>query len=254
MEAPMRSGRAEAASGLPVRDIADIHLADLVGGGGCPICALRSTTAARYLASVLWEGVNDPPTRAELVRAGGYCREHSHRLIEINREQSGGVLGTAILYAAILRSRLERVRPLRERGRRTPTPELVVATRPPDCPVCRQVSGAVADASSRLVHLTVEPAWAEALAKAELCLDDLLLLWETAGAMREGDRAAWRPVGELQLDRVVALERELEAFAHHSSYDRRHLLTEAELEAAARASRLLGGDRDRTRASGRRFP
>jgi hypothetical protein len=65
---------------------------------GCPICRLRRRTARRYLHSLLWENVNDPGTRAHLVRALGFCHAHAWQLQQMEKSLWGGGLGTGIIY------------------------------------------------------------------------------------------------------------------------------------------------------------
>jgi hypothetical protein len=95
-----------------------------------------------------------------------------------------------------------------------------------------------------LVHLTADPAWAEAAATADLCLDHFLAL------IAEGPAAA--PLSAIetrQLARLRELEERLESFVQRSSHDRRHLITDPERASLAAAASLLGGDRDRGRGN-----
>jgi hypothetical protein len=63
------------------------------GAKGCPLCRLEADSVRRYLDSLLYESVNDPGVRAELVRARGYCRRHAHTLAGMR-----DAFGIAILY------------------------------------------------------------------------------------------------------------------------------------------------------------
>jgi hypothetical protein len=65
---------------------------------GCPICALALVVVGQYLDSIVYESVNDPPTRMGLVAARGYCNDHSWQL----RDMRAG-LGSALIYRDILR-------------------------------------------------------------------------------------------------------------------------------------------------------
>lgn len=60
---------------------------------GCPLCRLGARGVERYLDSLLYESVNDPGVRAELVRARGYCTQHAHKLARM-----GNAFGISILY------------------------------------------------------------------------------------------------------------------------------------------------------------
>jgi hypothetical protein len=65
---------------------------------GCPVCTLTLSVVRHYLTSIVYESVNDPPTRIAVVAARGYCNDHSWELHEIRAS-----LGTAIIYRDILR-------------------------------------------------------------------------------------------------------------------------------------------------------
>lgn len=222
--------------------LADDRLADLLIADGCPICGFRSQASRRYLGTVLRESVTDRTTRAELDAAGGYCRRHSRELLTADRDESGGSLGTAILYASIVRRRIEAIDAAAAAPNRRSQASIVAARRPPVCPACRAVDSAVAGAITRLVDLAVEEDWAAAIARAEFCLDDLLSLWEPAVAARAGSTDPWPAILRIQRERIAQIERELSGFAHHSSHDRRHLKTTAETASIERGRRLLGGD------------
>jgi len=60
---------------------------------GCPLCRLEADSVHRYLDTLLYESVNDPGVRVDLVRAKGYCRRHAQKLARM-----GNVFGIAILY------------------------------------------------------------------------------------------------------------------------------------------------------------
>ncbi len=66
--------------------------------GDCPICRLKQKSEARYIFSLLWENVNDGVTRAHIVNALGFCREHAWQLVDTEQREFGGGLGTGILY------------------------------------------------------------------------------------------------------------------------------------------------------------
>jgi hypothetical protein len=64
---------------------------------GCAFCRLLDESADKFVDAVLWEMVNDPPTRLELRHTRGYCAEHSRLLI-----RPGAALGTAILMKDVI--------------------------------------------------------------------------------------------------------------------------------------------------------
>jgi hypothetical protein len=80
------------------------ELRDACTKGGCPICTLVLDAVARYMDGVIYENVNDPPTRDAVVAARGYCNTHSWRLREM-----GAGFGTALMYRDVLRHLSEEI-------------------------------------------------------------------------------------------------------------------------------------------------
>ncbi len=153
---------------------------------------------------------------------------------------NGGSLGSAILMAAVIRRRLAELAALPPLKGRRVAKRLAAASEPPDCPVCDQVADSMASAVDQLATLTADPEWRTALEAAEFCLDDLLLLWRAA-TRSSLPAEAWESIGQAQLARIGALGDRLEAFAHHHSHDRLHLMTDDERAATRKATRFLGG-------------
>ena len=188
------------------------------------------------LDSILAEHVLDITFRGELERSKGFCRRHLREMIDADRGETGGILGSSILYAAMLERRLVPLRGVvgaRGRGLRT---RLAAARKRPPCVACGQGASAVETALGRLVERAADPAWADVTADAPFCLDDLVLLWSAAG-----DAPSFAPVAARQLARVEEVRVRLEGFIDHSAHDRRHLLTDPERIAARDAAVLLGG-------------
>lgn len=240
-----RAAQRRPSRSLLITNIGDVGLADALTAPGCPLCRVRHDAARRYLDSLLWENVNDTGFRKRLAAGRGFCRAHVHELLKAERAQSGGSVGTAILLAASLRVRLAEIERLpAESDRRSRA--LEQTRRGPHCPVCEAVQSSEAIAVGTLVDRTGEPSWRGALGSAELCLDDLLLLWSAAAERRA---SAWPEIAAAQLARIRDLAERLESFVHHSSYDRRHLLTDEERRASDEAAALLGGLGSHRRAS-----
>jgi hypothetical protein len=231
------SRREVAGDRLPARDLVDVRLADAMAAGGCPICTVRDRAEAGTLDAILGESVSDRTFRAELDDARGFCRRHSRLLIAADRRQTGGMLGTVILHGAVLKRRLPELREALAADGRRARKRVEAAAAAPRCPVCDQIDRSVATSAGRMHILAADEAWADALATAAFCLDDLLVVW--AEGPSDG---AWRAIAERQLERLDDLVRRLDGFAHHSSHDRRHLLTDGERAAGDEATRLLGGD------------
>jgi hypothetical protein len=195
--------------------------------------ALSSASRPGALA----EFVNDVAFRGRLDRARGFCDRHIHALVEADRRGSGGLLGPAILFQAVLRVRLREAANAHDSKGRSKSKRVTEARTPPECPICADVQRADLVTTAGLVELATDPAWAEAAASAQFCLGHLLALM----AADPGD-ASWSAVEARQLARLGELNDRLQSFAHRSSHDRRHSITESERASVTAAANLLGGD------------
>jgi hypothetical protein len=224
-------------AGLPQRDLVDVRLVAAMDLGGCAICSVRARAESAAIVAVLdGERVMDVGFRSGLERTGSFCRRHVAELIVAERRATG-ILSSSILYGALLSRRLATLREAlgsRGRGRRK---RLADARIRPSCIVCAEGSSAVDVASQRLVERSADAAWAAVIGEIPFCLDDLVALMEVAE-----DSAHFAPIAERQLTRLDDLERRLDAYAHNSSPERRHLMTDAHRRAADEASKALGGD------------
>jgi hypothetical protein len=183
---------------------------------------------------ILYESVNDVRFRGELDAARGFCHRHVAELLAANRATTGS-LGSAILFAAMLTVRRRELDAALRAGRFRER-RLSDALQPPDCPICAEERSTVQAAVGSLLRLSADPAWANALAEAPFCLDHLLRL------MREPRRpGTWDQIDDRQLERLGQLAERLAGFIHHSSADRRDLVTDAERTSVDEAARLLSG-------------
>ena len=222
---------------LPARSIADVRLSEVFDRDGCPLCTQMARSAATYMNSFLYEGVTDVGFRGELDRARGFCRRHTREVLAANRRQSGGTLGSAILFEAILRIRgveLEDALASRGNARRK---RLAEAARRAACPVCDVEAKALASAIDSFHGLAAVAEWREAIARSPFCLDHLLAL-----LMHRPSGEAWDEIERAQAARVRDLRARLERFSAASSHDRRHRITADEQRAADDAAAFLGGD------------
>jgi hypothetical protein len=225
-----------APSELPSRDLVDVRLAAAIALGGCAVCAVRARSERATLDAIIAERVLDIGFREGLEREHAFCRRHSTELLEADR-QASGILGSSILFGAIVERRAAALRAAlgaHGRGRRQ---RLADAGRRPPCIACGQGASAVEVALGRLVQRSADPAWAAVMLEIPFCLDDLTALFAAAG-----DDAAFAPVAARHLERLDDLRRRLDGYVDHSAQDRRHLLTDDERTAADEAARLLGGD------------
>jgi hypothetical protein len=226
-----------AVTDLPQRDLVDVRLVAAIDSGGCAICAVRSRAESAATVAVLdGERVMDVGFRAGLERTNSFCRRHASELIVAERRTTG-ILSSSILYGTLLSRRVSVIRDaLRSRGRGRRNRLADAAVRPP-CVICSEGAGAAEVALQRLVDRSADPAWAQVIGEIPFCLDDLLVLLALAG-----DSGSFAPIAERQLARLADLEQRLDAYAHNSSPERRHLMTDDHRRAADDAARALGGD------------
>lgn len=72
------------------------ELLDAMKEKGCPVCLLLEAYTDRYIDNLLYESVNDTNLRAKLVSSGGFCKEHSKKLLRFGYK--GYALGISIIY------------------------------------------------------------------------------------------------------------------------------------------------------------
>ena len=222
--------------GLPVRNLSEVAVADLLLEPGCPVCREAALRAARFIESMLWESVNDVGFRRTLDAARGFCRRHTVQMLLWERSRSGGSLGSAILFGAVLAVREGETVGIHGSSGRARTRRMAYARRAPACPVCGDVAGAQEAVIGNLLRLAPDPEWREALSAAPFCFDHLLDLMA-----RSTSTEPWRAIEARQIERLTAMRGRLEAFAHNSSYDRRHLITDDERHSIDDVAGLLGG-------------
>ncbi len=220
---------------LPVRTGADVHLADAFGQPGCPLCRERTRTEAAYLESILAESVNDVPFRQALDTARGFCGRHAAAILDADRRRAGS-LGAAILLRATLAPRLRELEAATSSNGRGRARRVQDAARPPACPACERAASADAAVADSTVRHTSDPAWAEAVASAPLCLDHLLALIAVRATT-----PGWPGVEGRQLARLTDLRDRLDGYAHTSSQDRRQQQTAAQRASPDEAAAVLAG-------------
>lgn len=221
---------------LPARDLVDVRLAAAIEAGGCAICHVRGRAEQGMLDTTVAERVLDLGFRAGLERDHAFCRRHITALLVADR-QASGILGSSILFGAMIERRVGALRAALEAHGRRRRSLLATARARPGCLICDQGAQAVQTAVHRLVERCADPAWTDVIRDVPLCMDDLVLL-----LIQGGDDPALATVADAQLTRLDDLRARLEGYAHHSTQDRRHLLTDAERSAADEAARVLGGE------------
>lgn len=209
-----------------------MRAADHVGSPGCALCAGRSAAEKRFVDAVIAEAVTDVGARRRLDLAGGYCARHTALLPVRERERRGGTLGSAILLASVLERRLAALEAVTPTGGRRLGNRLGIRreqpSRSPACPVCQDVVGSTGAMLTVIIGRLADPAWADALARSALCVDDLATLRESV--IRSGPEAmeAWRPIGVTQLARLRGILATADRYVDHSGHDRQAELTDEE--------------------------
>jgi len=73
-------------------------LLEAFGQPGCAICRRLALSADKMVDSILYESVNDPPTREQFNASLGYCLPHSQLMI-----RAGAALGVTIMVDNVLK-------------------------------------------------------------------------------------------------------------------------------------------------------
>lgn len=71
--------------------------------GGCPICRVRDQRVEHHEFTILWEEVNDPGMRAQLVDSWGFAKQHAWEMASAHFMGVGAPFGMAIIYRDLVR-------------------------------------------------------------------------------------------------------------------------------------------------------
>jgi hypothetical protein len=138
------------------------ELLDAIETAGCPFCRLLYKSANRYVDSVLYDRATDPPERAKINAARGFCPEHAALMV-----RPGAALGAAFIEQGVFKLLLDEMaqNPLdgkgswrgrlsnREPEANTPLGRLLSALRPQaPCPVCADLAEVEANLISTLLQ------------------------------------------------------------------------------------------------------
>jgi len=197
------------------------ELRDACRNNGCPICRLLRKAEHRYLENLLYERVNDPPTRLALRESLGLCREHSFKFLSM-----GDAFGVAIIYEDLLQATVKRL----------DEEELPQASA--ECPVCtnrQQSERRYVETANR--HLDDHEFQQVLHASDGVCLPHLRLIT----VKLQGDRKKFLLAAQKQvLDRRIA---QLNEFIRKHDYRfSREKITEEEASSRRRAIHFLVGE------------
>jgi hypothetical protein len=203
---------------------------------GCALCELEAATTHRYLDFLLYESVNDPGVRENLLRSRGYCLRHAHLLLGF---QNG--LGTAILYQDQVRLFLDFLAGLQGLSAKVRRKKATVEWgRHDTCPACRlQHEGRDYHADVFLEGLGQEEMRAAFEVGPGLCVPHFLLVLDRARDPKQ--RQYLVQIAEKQFK---ALLTELQEFCRKHDYRFRKEGFGKEGDSWIRAVKMMVGSRD----------
>jgi hypothetical protein len=217
------------------------------GEPGCPICRLGNRSAERYLAALIYDSVNDVPTRTKLREALGFCHEHTWRAPEAGESAP---LGLAFIYRDLLNTLNKRLTAAsyQSKGpafwqqlRGAPTAssaaqQLGVATNCPACERRAEMEGlAVTAVTQSLTHH--DERMKTALAQSQgICLPHLRQALDNAGSQVAFDALA--AISRAHMETLIA---QLDEFIRKNDHRFHHEPFNDEADSWLRAIRLVAG-------------
>jgi hypothetical protein len=202
----------------------------------CPLCALEADAMHGYFDAILYEAVNDPKVRAELVHSKGYCHRHAHYLTDMRDS-----FGIAILY----QDQLQLFKDVLAKG------VLVDSERTSDmndkqplCPACRNQLETRQRYLTILVEGLVMPEIKAAYeASPGFCLPHLEMLLEIIKDPSVQDPSIQKIVSEFETRKLAGLWDELQEFIRKHDYRYTDEPYGEERDSWVRAIKKLTGNR-----------
>src|SRR5437867_7121075 len=235
----------------PGKFIRFFRLVDACDRPGCPVCRCLLADARQYLASLLYEQVNDPDTRRRLHASWGFCNWHAWML----REVSDSAFGSAIMYEDLLLAAIQRferkanqlvknprgllgwLSRLGGRARRSLLAE--VHRRRTVCPGCQLIAGSEVDYVRVALQFIEDPQFDRAYGRSEgLCVPHALQALQLGAGATDAQLLVTRT-----LPKWAEVKRDLQGFVDKHDYRNRRPFTEAESTAYLRALEALTGAR-----------
>lgn len=125
-----------------------VQLEEAMKKPGCPVCRLAEESAQKSADGFLYENLTSPEVRQPIIKARGFCPEHTRLLVAIEMSSSGPVLGINYIYEQLarlvaeeLKAQAPETKKAFSRLRKRLQPERAPL---PGCPLCElvQQSGA----------------------------------------------------------------------------------------------------------------
>jgi hypothetical protein len=198
---------------------------------GCPVCRRAWQTSNDTMEIFLWENVNDPDIRGEIINAYGFCNYHTRLLASRELSNSGVALGVNIIYeqlGRVVRKELESLTPGGKKssslsqlftgkggraGRVLPAKDI--------CPACKLTQQAVVNTLSTLfesLEKGVEDLRVAYLASDRLCFDHLRLGLEHFGGR---DPKTSRFLIDDTVERLDRTSEDMRAFIRKNNWEYR---------------------------------
>lgn len=224
----------------PGPDIVFAKVQEVLARGGCPICHIGTDSARRFLWGFLYERVNDPGSREEVLASRGFCARHAWALGQFH-----DTLGIAIVYRHLLQDlrkdvggvgRGPKARRVRRAGRSTTRTRTPLAPAG-ECPACRTVRHTEDSALHAVVmRLDLREVRERLNGPSALCLPHFL------AGLSLADDAGTRRLIDFQLTALTAVIHDLDELIRKHDYRfSAERLTEDEAQAWSRAIELLAG-------------
>ncbi len=237
---------------MPITPLSYHEVIEACDQPGCPICRIGTRAAERYLAGLIYDSVNDVPTRAGLRESLGFCHEHTWRTPEAGESAP---LGIAFIYRDVvntLNKRLKQVefqsqgpaiwRQLKGsvgvEGKNASVAKLLEATAV--CPACERRAQMEGLAITALVEALAQndPRLLEKLTQSGgLCLPHLRQALDKAASQTAFDHLV-----NLTSAKMEALIVELDEFIRKNDYRFQHEGFNEEADSWLRAIRLVAGN------------
>jgi hypothetical protein len=224
---------------------------DACGQPGCPICRLGFRASERYLAGLIYDSVNDVPTRARLRQSWGFCHQHSWRAPEAGESAP---LGLAMIYRDLLVNVGRKLdastyqaqgstlwRKLRDKaGKPGKAAELEELATTAGCPACERQEEMEGLAITAVVHTLAQqdPRMNDALSQSDgFCLTHLQQALANAGS-----QTAFDTLLRHSRRKIESLVAELDEFIRKNDHRFQHEGFQEEADSWRRAIRLIAGN------------
>lgn len=202
---------------------------------GCPLCNIEAVCIRRYFESLLYESINDPGVREELIRSRGYCQRHAHYL-----RQHGNGFGIAILYQDQIELFLRSLDELQTSLAKITTKREHAWSQTKTCPACRVQNDCRERYGSTLIQWIDDKEMRDAMdAGRGLCVPHFLALL----GMTTDARLRMYLI-EMQRTRMSSLLQELEEFRRKHDYRFRDERFGNEADSWSRAIKMMVGEQE----------